>query len=371
MKFPKVAACFLALLLTSCDSQESLNTGPAAVDVEILTVVPQDTPVVFQFVGQSQSSRQVEIRARVDGFLEEIAYQEGALVKEGQILFELDKKPFAAALQSAEGQLALEQARLETNSAHLRRIRPLAEQDAVAQKVLDDAVGAEKQAQAAVLSTEGLVQEAKLKLSYATIHSPLNGLASKAEKREGSYIPAAGDSLLTYVAQLDPVWVNFSISENQVLGAKGEMQEGNLKPPADDNYEVEVVFADGTSHPHRGIISFAEPNLDPKTGTFLVRAELANPEGDMRPGQFVRVRLHGAMRPNAIVVPQSAVIRGAKGHFVWVAESEDKAKIRDVDLGPWHEDGVFVERGLNEGDRVITSGYMKLTPDTPIRVVGS
>ena len=356
------------ILLSSCSDDKSSQEQKPTLEVKVLEIKKVDASVVFEFVGQAKSSRQVEIRARVDGFLDKVAYEEGELVKDGQILFELDKKPYEAALQQAKGELALQMARLDTASANLKRIRPLAEQDAVSKKDLDDAIGREKQSQAAVLGAEGSVREALLNLSYATIKSPLNGLASKTDKQEGSYIPTGPDSLLTYVAQLDPIWVNFSVSENQVLAFRGDIKKGLLIAPKDDQYEVEVIFADGTSHPYRGYISFAEPNIDPNTGTFLLRAELKNPEGSMRPGQFVRVSLHGAIRPNAILVPQTTVIQGAKGHFVWVLDKGKYPKVRSVQVGPWQGDQWFIEQGLNEGDIVITDQIMKLNPETPVAI---
>jgi membrane fusion protein (multidrug efflux system) len=332
-----------------------------------MTIEPQDTPVAYEFVGQAESSRQVEIRARVDGFLDKQTYNDGELVQEGKVLFELDKKPLQATLQQVKGELTLHQARHATALANLRRIKPLAEQDPVSKKDLDDAIGAEKETKAAVLAAEGSVREAELNLGYATIFTPVTGLASKAAKQEGSYIPTGQESLLTYVAQLDPIWVNFSISENQLLSARRQEKEGLLKSPVDRNFVIEVVFADGSTHPHKGHVNFAEPNIDPETGTLLIRAELANPEGSMRPGQFVRVLLHGASRPNAITVPQTAVLQGAKGHFVWVLDKEGKAEVRAVQVGPWHGDNWFINSGLHSGDQVVVDNLIKLSQGVQVQ----
>ena len=349
------------VLLHGCDTQEEPKQAAPVIPATVITIEAQDTPVAFTFVGQAESSRQVEIRARVDGFLEKQTYEDGALVEAKKVLFELDKKPFQATLQQARGELSLHQARHTTAVANLGRIKPLAEQDAVSKKDLDDAIGAEKETKAAVLAAQGAVREAELNLGYATIFTPVTGLASKAVKQEGSYIPTGQESLLTYVAQLDPIWVNFSVSENQVLRARQDVKKGLLKSPGDDKYVVEVVFADGSIHPHKGHVNFAEPNVDPETGTLLIRAELANPEGSMRPGQFVRVRLHGSSRPGAILVPQTAVMQGARGHFVWVLDKEDKAEVRAVEVGPWHGDNWFIEQGLNAGDRLVIDNLIKLS----------
>lgn len=349
------------VLMHGCDTQQEPRKEVPVIPATVITIEPQNTPVVFEFVGQAESSRQVEIRARVDGFLDKQTYNDGELVQEGQVLFELDKKPFQATLQQAEGELALHQARHATAVANLGRIKPLAEQDAVSKKDLDDAIGAEKETKAAVLSAKGAVREAELNLSYATIFTPVTGLASKAVKQEGSYIPTGQESLLTYVAQLDPIWVNFSISENHLLSGREQVAKGLLVPPEGSNYVIEVQFADGSIHPHKGRVNFAEPNVDPETGTMLIRAELANPESSMRPGQFVRVLMHGATRPNAIVVPQTAVLQGAKGHFVWVLDQSNKAEVRAVGVGPWYEDEWFIEQGLQAGDSVVVDNLIKLS----------
>lgn len=361
-------AAVLALSCTGCKKKDA-GSKEKVLKVKVLEIERTNAPVVFEFVGQAQSSRQVEIRARVDGFLDTIAYTEGAMVDPNQTLFILDKKPFQAALQQAEGELALQVARLETATLNLNRIRPLAKLDALSQKDLDDAVGRQKEAEASVLAAEGSVREAQLNLSYATIESPLKGLASKSRLQEGSYVPTGPDSLLTYVAQLDPIWINFSVSENQILYVKDQEKKGLLIPPHNDEYEVEAVFADGSSFPKRGSINFAEPNIDPITGTFLIRAQLRNPKGTMRPGQFLRVRLHGAERPNAILVPQKAVQLGAKGHFVWVVDKDDKPQVRSVMLGPWQGENWFVDEGLNDGDRVIVDNIMRLNPEVKLNIV--
>lgn len=354
-------------VLAGCGETEEAPKTPPVIPATVITIEPQDTPVSFEFVGQAESSRKVEIRARVDGFLEKQTYEDGTLVQAKQVLFELDKKPLQATLQQAQGELALHQARYTTAIANLKRIRPLAEQDAVSKKDLDDAVGRESEAQAAVLSAKGAVREAELKLSYATIFTPVTGLASKADKQEGSYIPTGQDSLLTYVAQLDPIWVNFSVSENQLLSGRRQSDAGLLVLPAEQKFVVEVVFADGSTHPHKGHVNFAEPSVDPETGTLLIRAELANPESSMRPGQFVRVRLHGASRPNAILVPQTAVLQGAKGHFVWVLNKGNKAEVRAIETGSWHGDDWFIVSGLAAGDQVIVDNLLKMSKGAAVK----
>ena len=361
------ALAFLAAGLGGC-SKEEQAPPPQPLQVTAVSMTPQDTPVSFEFVAQTESSRAVEIRARVDGFLDKRLYTEGGMVHAGQPLFQMDAKPFQAALQSAQGQLEQERAKLDTAEANLRRVRPLAARNAVSKRELDDAVGVERSARAAVLAAEGQVRTASLNLGYTTINSPLRGLSSFAKRQEGSYLTAGEQGLLTTIYQLDPIWVNFSISENQLLSYRDQIAKGRLKFPSGDNFEVEVVLADGTVFPQRGHISFAAPSFNSETGTFLVRTELPNPKGQLRPGQFVRARVFGATRPAALRLPQRAVQDGAKGHFVWVIGEDGKAKQRAVEVGDWIGDDWFISAGLKAGERVVVDGAGRVTPTAPLRV---
>ena len=361
------ALAFLVAGLGGC-SKEEQAPPPQPLQVTAVSMTPQDTPVSFEFVAQTESSRAVEIRARVDGFLDKRLYTEGGMVHAGQPLFQMDAKPFQAALQSAQGQLEQERAKLDTAEANLRRVRPLAARNAVSKRELDDAVGVERSARAAVLAAEGQVRTASLNLGYTTINSPLRGLSSFAKRQEGSYLTAGEQGLLTTIYQLDPIWVNFSISENQLLSYRDQIGKGRLKFPPGQDFVVEVVLADGTMFPQRGHISFAAPSFNSETGTFLVRTELPNPKGQLRPGQFVRARVFGATRPAALRLPQRAVQDGAKGHFVWVIGEDGKAKQRAVEVGEWIGDDWFISDGLKPGERVVVDGAGRVTPTAPLRV---
>jgi membrane fusion protein, multidrug efflux system len=339
-----------------------------AIEVTVTTVEPRDTPVDFEFTAQTESSREVQIRARVDGFLDKRVYTEGQLVHAGQTMFLMDPKPFEAALQSAKGQLAQQQARLTVTKANLARVLPLVAQNALSQKERDDAIGNEKEAEAAVIAAKGQVQTAELNLSYTTIKSPLMGLSSFAKQQDGSYVTAAATGLLTTVYQLDPMWVNFSISENELLAYRDQIEKKQLRFPPNDDFGVTVVLADGTVFPSQGRINFANPAFNTQTGTFLVRASFANPKGSLRPGQFVRARVSGAVRPNAILVPQRAVLQGSKSHFVWVVDKDSKAHQRVVETGSWHGDDWFITDGLKPGERIVVDGAIRVVADTPLKV---
>jgi multidrug efflux pump subunit AcrA (membrane-fusion protein) len=199
--------------------------------------------------------------------------------------------------------------------------------------VLDDATNSERGAAAAVEAAKAKVAEAELNLGYTIIRAPITGLSSFATKHDGSYIGPGADSMLTYVAALDPMRINFSLSENQVLRIREEIKAGRLVVPPDNSFDVEVILGDGTVHPKRGELTFSDLAFSRETGTFLVRAEVPNPDDDLRPGQFVRARLIGAVRPKAILVPKRAVLQGAQGSFVWVVGADGKAELRPLELG--------------------------------------
>jgi membrane fusion protein, multidrug efflux system len=358
--------CFVCFLFVGCKKGGVSQARPPA-QVSVIKIEPKDTPIVIEFVGQTQSSHQVEIRARVNGFLDKRSYVEGALVHDGDVMFKMDPKPFQAQLEAAQGELAQQQARLTTARSNLARVKPLVEQDALSQKDLDDATGQEQAAAAAVESAKANVQQAKLNLGYTTIITPVTGVSSYARVQDGAYVNQA-NSLLTYVSQIDPIWVNFSLSENDVLKYRGEAGRGQVVIPKEGAYEVEVELGDGSIFPERGRITFKDAEYNQQTGTFLVRATLPNPGGVLRPGQFVRAHVLGVIRPKAILVPQRAVQQGAKGHFIWVVSKEGKAEPRPVVVGDWMENNWFITEGLIDGDQVVVDGGLSLQPGAPVTV---
>lgn len=376
LSLPFSHVCLILLIiiatgLSGCGGKKDGAHAKGPIPVTVMTVKTQDTPLDIEFVGTTESSHQVEIRARVEGFLERKTYEEGGRVRAGQTMFQIDRRPFEAALQQARGALAQQEAKLINAEATLKRVRPLAEKNAASQKDLDDAISAEKTARAAVFSAQGSVQDAELKLSYTTITSPVDGLAGRAKKQEGSYISMGQDSLLTYVAKIDPIWVDFSISENENLKLNDQVAKGLFTMPKGQAFEVEVHMADGSIFPHKGKLNFADPSFSSETGTYQVRAEIPNPIHSpkvIRPGQFVRVHLLGGIRPNAVLVPRTAVSQGAQGFFVWIAGKDGKAEFRSVQIGDWHGDNVFIDGGLAAGERVILDNLLKMSPGAPIKI---
>ncbi len=360
--------CCLALLLTGCGEQKlPPATGPT--EVNVIRVEAKNTPVSYEYTGQTESSRLVEIRTRVAGFLDRRSYREGEIVRQGQVLFQIDRKPFEAQLAAAKGQLSAQQASLAVAQSSLARVRPLAEQNALSPKDLDNAIGQERSALAAVEVARANVLTAELNLGYTTLRSPLTGLAGSAKVQDGTYLGATGqDSLLTTVAALDPMRVTFSVSENELLKHRDNLASGGLSKPADGSYLVEIILADGTVFPQQGRITYADTSFGQSTGTLLLRAEVANPAGALKPGQFVRVRLLGDAYPNGIEVPQRAVQQSGQGYFVWVVGKDSKAQPRPVKVGQWIGEQWLILGGLSSGETVVTDGLLRLAPGAPVKI---
>jgi membrane fusion protein (multidrug efflux system) len=367
---PAFALAALAALAAGCSKEAPTPQRPAP-QVTVVVVEPKDVPSVPVFVAQTESSRQVEIVARVSGFLDRIAYQEGEVVKEAQLLFQLDPKPFRAQLEAARGALQSQQARLRTTQANLQRVKPLTERNALSQADLDRAQGEFDNAKAAVFSAEAKLREAELNLGYTTIRSPVTGLASRALQRQGAFVNSMSESAnLTYVAAMDPIWVTFSVSQNQTAKWSDEVARGRVVVPENRDYEVEIVLPDGTRYPHVGKVNFADPSFSQETGSFMVRAVLPNPKRELRPGMFVTARVLGAKRPGAIVVPQLAVQQGSNGHLVYVVKQDGTAEVRPVVVGDYFGDKeIVILSGLHAGDRVVHEGVLKVVAGQPVKIV--
>lgn len=355
--------------LAGCDKPARPQAAPPP-EVTVQTIVPHDVPVSFEYVGQTQSTQQVQVRARVDGFLDKRVYVEGSLVKEGDVMFLQDPKPFQAALDAAKGALAEQEAALQVANENLARVKPLAKLNALSQKDLDDATGSQQRAAAAVYTAKANVQSAQLNLGYTTIYAPVTGLSSYAKVQDGAYL-SSSNSLLTYVSKIDSLWVNFSISEDDMLQKRKDREQGLVRVPKQDEFVVELILSDGSVFPHPGRITFANADYNVQTGTWLLRATVPNPDLSLRPGQFVNVRVSGSVRVNAILVPQAAVLQGAKGHFVMVVGKDGRVQPRPVEVGPWHGNDWFITGGLAAGDVVVTDGVARLSPGAPVKIVAT
>ena len=355
----------IALAAAGCN-KEPPKPPPPQLDVTTMAVVARDVAVTAEYVAQTQSSQAVNIQARVSGFLDKRVYTEGAEVKAGQILFQMDQKPFQAQVDAQKAALQRSQASATVAKQNLDRTKPLAAANALSQKDLDDAQGQFEQASAAVEQGKAQLQEAQLNLSYTTIRSPVDGVSSYAAVADGTYL-SPQNSQLTTVSVLTPMWINFSISENEMGRIRSDVRNGLVKFPDGGRFVVEIDLVDGSMFPYTGRITFADPSYNSTTGTFLLRATVDNPAGQLRPNQYVRARLIGALRPNAIVVPQRAVQQSAKGHFVWVINKQNQAELRPITVGDWQADGWFVTAGLTAGEQIVVDGGLRLTQGATVK----
>lgn len=356
------------LALSGCEKKTEGGRAAGPSPVVVVKVSRHDVPADMVWVAKTDSSRAVEIYSRVNGFLDSRQYTEGGTVKEGQVLFLMDKKPFEVQLREAEASLASSEAAHQVAKRNLDRIRPLAKLKALSQTDLDQAVGNFQTTSAAVSNAKAQVESAKLNLSYCTITSPVTGYASSALQTDGTYINTSNAHLAT-IYTMSPMWVTFSMSENQEAQIQKEVKAGILKTPPNHDYEVQLELAGGEIYDHTGRVTFSSPNFNPDTGTFELRASFDNPDNVLRPQQYVRAIVKGSKYVNAIVVPQIAVQQGSKGHFVWVITKDDKAQLRPVEVGSWIGQDWLITNGLQDGDRVVTEGMMLLATDAPVKVL--
>jgi membrane fusion protein, multidrug efflux system len=359
----------LCLSLSACGPSGGDHKGgfPPA-QVSVITVEPKSLPAVFEYTGQTLGSREVEVRARVTGILQARNFVEGGPVTKGQSLFTIDAAPFIAAALRAEADVAGAEARLSQASRNAARMKPLYAERAVSQKEFDDANSAEAIASADLKAAKARLTEAQLNVLYTKVESPVTGIAGRAQRSEGSLV-SGPDVLLTNVTQIDPIWVSFGIADNEQQRINSEKEAGRLELPKGGSFEVTVKLADGTVAAQAGKLNFSDVRVSGATGTTDTRAEIPNPKGALRPGQFVRVTLKGATRPNAVTVPQRAVLEGPQGKFVYILSADSKAEPRPVQVGDWTGDDWIITSGLKAGDKVIVDGVARIfAPGSPVQV---
>ena len=364
-------AAVLLLAMAGCnrgDAQASPGAGgPPPAPVAVETVRTANLPVVFEYVGQVVGARDAEVRARVAGIVLKRNFNEGGAVKKGQSLYSLDAAPFRAAVARADADVAAAEARVAQAGRTLARLKPLAEAKAVSQREADDAMSAEQIARADLKGVQARRSEAALNLAYTRVESPIAGIAGRSQVSEGSLVPGA-QVLLTTVTQSDPMKLRFGIADTDQMRWRSEVAGGQLQLPARGAFEVELKLADGSTYARRGKLVFSDARVSGNTGTVEAEAEIANPDGALKPGQFVRVRLLGALRPNAVKVPARAVLEGPQGKFVYIA-ADGKAAPRPVVVGDQLADGWIVSKGLANGDALIVDGMARIFfPGAPIQV---
>lgn len=361
------------LLLASCGQQAGAQ-GPGGkpggpMPVPVVEATLSDLPVQFEYPAQVSGFKEVEIRARVSGIIERRLFEEGARVKAGQSLYALDSAPYDTALTRALADEKAAAVRVDQTRRDLQRIQPLLASKAVAQSEVDNAQSALDTAEANLAVAKARVKEAKLNVTYAKVESPVTGVVGRSLKSEGSLVAGPQD-LLTAVTQVDKVYVNFGIPEADHLRIKQGQASGNLVLPKNGQMQVEVLAGQGKSPVQKSVLAFQDVRVNPATGTVDARAVLDNAKNELSPGQFVRVRLSGAIQKNAMVLPQRAVLQNPMGgKIVMTVGADGKVAPRPVEVAQWSGDQWVVTGGLQAGDKVMTDGFIKAPPGTPVQAV--
>ncbi len=337
---------------------------PAAVSVMQVALAP--LPASYEYVGQAAGSREVEVRARTSGILLKRNFREGTSVSRGQSLYTLDPEPLKAALDRADADVASAEARLGQATRTQARLKPLFEAKAVSQKDYDESVSAESIARADLKGAQARRAEAALNLGYTRVEAPIGGIIGRSQVSEGTLV-SGPQVLLTSITQTDPALIRFGIADTDQMRWRQESEAGRLTLPKGGAFDVEVVLADGTVLKRKGKLQFTDARVNTQTGTTEAQAEVPNGDGLLKPGQFVRVRLQGAVRPSAVKVPTRAVLEGPQGKFVYLVQ-DNKAQIRPVQVGEQVGDQWLVNGGLKQGDTVIVDGVMRIGPGAPVQV---
>ena len=341
-----LAVLLAPLAAAGCHDSAATPSAPPPPEVGVVTVAPRPLPLSYEFVGEVQPIRRVEVRARVDGVIESRPFTEGSFVKAGDVLYRLERIRYDAAYRDAS-------ARLANAQRTLQRLEPLAERQAVAQQDVDDARTEAESAQAAL-------DEARKDREDAVVRAEISGRVGRTRLEVGARVTGPSD-LLTTVEQLDPVYVSFRPSSQDLLRWRGDTSAARLIRPG-SNIRVHVILPDGTELPRTGKLGYVSPSLDPETGTQEFRATFDNRDRLLVSGQFVRVRLEGFVRQNALGIPRRAVQQSLGRQFVLVASKGDTVRSQDVTPGPWSGESWIIEKGIAPGDRVIVDGVQKTMP---------
>ena len=368
-----VGAALLSLLLAACGGGGDTKAGaagpagggaPPPPEVAVVTVQPQTAPLVTELPGRVEASRVAQVRARVNGIVQKRLFREGSEVKAGQVLFQIDPAPYQAALDSAKAALAKAQANLTQAKELATRYKPLADARAISSQEYINAQAAQAQAEADVAAAQAAQRTAQLNLGYATVTAPISGRIGRALVTEGALVSATEATQLALIQQIDPVYVN---STQAVADVARLRKASNAAAP--DLSAVRVVLDDGTELPQRGRLLFADLSVDPTSAQVTLRTEIANPQGLLLPGMYVRTRLVQGQIAGAMRVPQQAVTRGPQGDTVLVVGADGKPAPRNIKVGGTIGSDWIVLDGLKAGDQVIVEGFQKMRPGAPVKPV--
>ena len=365
-----VLSCVWSLWLVGCKKESASAPAQPIPEVAVITVMSQTIPDEPEFIGQTESSRPVEIRSQVTGILKERFFTEGRDVKQGERLYQIDPVPFRAAYLSAKAKVAQAEARVVQAKQNLDRVKPLLAEQAVSQKDVDDAVAEDFSAKGALEAAKADVVKAKFDLDNTRIVAPISGRIERSRVFEGRLISAQTD-LLTMVHQLDPMYVYASAPETFVLKRFRDRAEKRVQGATLYELKGVITFADGSTYPHQGALDLLDVSVRTATGTRDFRVTFPNPDKALSPGQFVTMRVLGAVRTDVILVPQKVVQQGPKGSIVYVVGEGDKVELRDVQATAWRGSQWVVQEGLHANDRVVMDGFAKIGPGMQVKPVAA
>lgn len=353
----RLALSFPVLVwLAACGGHAESN-GEKPIPVTTRQVQPRSVPIVFEAVGRTEGSKEVEIRARVSGIVQKRLYDEGSFVRAGAPLFQIERAPFEIALAHAKATAEQAEATNDHARREAERLRGLLVNAAVSKRVAEEADTAYRSATAQLAAARAAVREAELNLSYTSVVAPISGVTGRALHSEGSLVTANTDSsLLTTMSQTDPVWVRFALSEAEHV---------NLRKAGEERSDIGLVLANGETYGARGHLNFTASTVDQNMGTVQLRAEFPNPQLQILPGQFATVHVQAGMH-DVLAVPQTAVLQGDLGRYVWIVDAGGKAAQRAVEVGNWIGQDWIIRSGLNVGDTVILDNLMKLKPGVAV-----
>lgn len=348
---------------------------PVAVVLPVVATQPvgvDDVKIYGDYVGRIRAQQFVEVHARVEGYLERMLFDEGTYIMKGQTLFQIDPTLYRARVKRAEAQLNKAKAQALKAERDLNRIKPLFEFNAASQLDLDNAIANYEGANADVAVCEADMVQAQMTLDYTTVKSPISGYISERNADIGALVGPGSQSLLATIVKSDTVQIDFSMTSLEYLKSKTRnVNLGHTDTTRTWNPYVTVTLADGSSYPYQGLVNFADPQIDPKTGTFSVRAEMPNPEQILLPGQFTRVRLLMDVREDALVVPTKSIVVESGGAFIYVVRPDSIVEKRFVELGPELKNTTVVERGIVAGEDIVVEGYHKLSHGVKVEPVAS
>ena len=373
------SSVLLATALTGCEqAQQSAPTGMQPAAVSVMSMTTQSVPFSIELPATLSGAKEVEIRAQVSGILQTRNFSEGDKVTAGQSLFSLDAKTYAAEMAKSKADLNAAMVRLKQAQREVNRIKPLRDQNSISQRELDNAISSVDINFADVKSMQAKLDQAQLRLDYTKVTSPVTGIVGRELVSEGTYV-SGPEVLLTQLTQIDPIRVRFGLSEREQLQMRNDAAAGSLTLPVEGHWKTRIKLFDGSLHPQVGQVNFSDIRINSQTGTSELQAITPNPNFSLRPGQFVRIILEGAVRENAFVVPQRAVLDNGLGKFVYVMAKNDKgmtvALPAPVVVGEWVtkakgiENGWVIRQGLKTGDQVIIDGMARIFfPGMPVRL---